>query len=596
MSTSATAAAPSSRTNTSAAASAQKPLRLWPLAIPLAVFWLYTFGCDYVEMTSLQRFLSRLIVHAGLLLFCLVWWLGNRRIARRDKWIAVGLTVAGFFATLFVADKTMSAFGLLFGLCYLFTCGTLWLLLTRQASHAIRWGGLYAIVVLVWAYHGLVRWEGLDGAQNSKYAWRWTTTKEQKFLTERDDSTATTKPTATPPQAAAPLVATPTDWTQFRGPAQNNQIHGVPSADWSAAAPQPIWRHRVGPAWSSVIVIGDNLFTQEQRGEQEAVVCYDAATGNERWVHTDASRFNEPVSGAGPRATPAFQDGNVFTIGGKGVLNCLDAATGKPRWAHNLETDAGAIIPQWGYSNSPFVVDNLVVAYLGGDGDNGLVAYRADSGAEVWRVAAGKGSYSTPQLLTLLGQRQLLLLSERGAISHEIATGRTLWELPLFEVATTPFVQPQAINDHEFLAQTGEGIGLVSVARDVDQWTATKRWTSKALKPSLDDFVVVDGNIYGFDDGIFGCVDLETGKRRWKRGRYGHGQVLLLADAKQLLVISETGEAVLLAANPERLEELGRFKAIEGKTWNHPVIAHGRLYTRNDEELACFALEPTSRR
>ena len=110
------------------------------------------------------------------------------------------------------------------------------------------------------------------------------------------------------------------------------------------------------------------------------------------------------------------------------------------------------------------------------------------------------------------------------------------------------------------------------------------------MKSAYNDFVVLDGSVYGFDKGIFCCVDAATGDRRWKGGRYGHGQVLLLADQKLLLVLGEYGEVHLLAANPDKLEELGKFQALNDKTWNHPVIAHGRLYVRNDREVACYEL------
>jgi outer membrane protein assembly factor BamB len=133
---------------------------------------------------------------------------------------------------------------------------------------------------------------------------------------------------------------------------------------------------------------------------------------------------------------------------------------------------------------------------------------------------------------------------------------------------------------------------LLEVKRDGGAWSVTQRWASQRLKPSFNDFVVHDGFIYGFDNNVFCCLDLQTGKRRWKEGRYDHGQVLLLAEPGLLLVVSERGEAVLLAARPDRHEELGRFQAVEGKTWNHPVLAHGRLYVRNATEIACYELAP----
>ena len=110
------------------------------------------------------------------------------------------------------------------------------------------------------------------------------------------------------------------------------------------------------------------------------------------------------------------------------------------------------------------------------------------------------------------------------------------------------------------------------------------------MKPGFNDYVVWDGFLYGYDGSFFGCLDLETGKKRWKKGRYGNGQVLLLSQSGQLLIVTESGELVLVLADPSDLKELGRIQALEGKTWNHPIVANGRLYLRNAEEMACFEL------
>src|SRR5262249_29600164 len=183
--------------------------------------------------------------------------------------------------------------------------------------------------------------------------------------------------------------------------------HGITIAtDWDTIPPRLLWRQRVGPAWSSVIVVDGRLYTQEQRGEQEAVVCYEAQTGRELWAHGDAARFWESVSGAGPRATPTFADGRIYALGGTGILNCLDAATGERHWSHDIAADAGTRPPQWGFSGSPLVTDGLVIVFAGGDGDKNLLAYRADTGKPAWAAPARGTSYSSPQLVTLAGQRQ----------------------------------------------------------------------------------------------------------------------------------------------------------------------------------------------
>jgi outer membrane protein assembly factor BamB len=336
------------------------------------------------------------------------------------------------------------------------------------------------------------------------------------------------------------------------------------------------------------------LYTQEQRGELEAVVCYDALTGRELWTHTDAARFWESVSGAGPRATPTFADGRIYTLGGTGLLNCLDAATGKRYWSQDIAADAGAKPPQWGYSGSPLVSDGLVIVFAGGEGDKNLLAYHSETGKLAWSAPAGANSYSSPQRAVLEGQRQCLILSDRGLAAVDLATGAVLWKGGAAMPGAPRCVQPHKVGPAQFLVGTYEGasVTLLDVNRQDGAWNVMPHWTSKDLRPEFPDFVVHQGHAYGFDVSIFCCIDLSTGKRCWRGGRYGRGQVILLADQALLLVLSERGEAVLVAANPEQHHELGRFQALDGKTWNHPVIAHGRLYARNAEEMACYELAP----
>jgi outer membrane protein assembly factor BamB len=436
---------------------------------------------------------------------------------------------------------------------------------------------------------GLVRIDGVDSDLQADFHWRWNPSAEDQFLAQQAGRAAE-RPAPGPTPA---LALRPGDWSEFRGAARDGVIHGPQiSTDWNAQPPRLAWRQRVGPAWSSVVVVDGRLFTQEQRGDREAVVCYDAHSGRCLWTHDDAARFWESVSGAGPRATPTFADGRIYALGGTGILNCLDAATGKLHWTRNIAADAGAAVPQWGFSGSPLVVDALVIAFAGGAAGHSLAAYRADTGEPVWTAPAGTLSYSSPQLATLAGCRQCLLLADEGLTAVEPHSGAALWKIGAVMHGAPRSVQPHALGPGQLLVGTLDGYSttLVEVARDGDAWRAERRWTSKDLKPEFPDFVVHQGHAYGFDVNIFCCIDLASGKRCWKAGRYGRGQVVLLADQSLLLVAAENGAVVLLAANPQQPQELGRFPALDGKTWNHPVVVGQKLYIRNAEELACYTL------
>jgi outer membrane protein assembly factor BamB len=389
------------------------------------------------------------------------------------------------------------------------------------------------------------------------------------------------------------VTAKPGDWIGFRGTARDGIVHGAGMAtDWSRTPPTQIWKRVVGPAWSSVIVIGNRLYTQEQRGEKETVVCYDAASGEPVWVHEDAARFEEAVSGVGPRATPTFAKGRIVTLGGTGLLNCLDAETGERRWSRDIKTDSEAKTPMWGFAGSPLLVDDKIVVYAGGATGRSLLAYRLDSGDLAWTAEAGPNSYSSPQSIAVGGTELCLMLTDSGLTAVNPGNGEKLWQTGLVAKGAPRYGQPRLIGTNKLAVAglDGTGVSLIEFAPDSSKWNIKSLWISRDLKPEFPDFVVHEGYAYGFDVSIFCCLDLSTGKRTWKEGRYGRGQVILLADQALLLVVSEGGEAVLLAADPENQKELGRFQALQGKTWNHPVVSASRLYLRNAEEMACYAL------
>ncbi|HXT51659.1 MAG TPA: PQQ-binding-like beta-propeller repeat protein, partial [Thermoanaerobaculia bacterium] len=390
------------------------------------------------------------------------------------------------------------------------------------------------------------------------------------------------------PAPAAEVMAeveTPGEWPGFRGPRRDGAVRGVRIAtDWSVSPPVELWRRPVGPGWSSFAVHGGRFYTQEQRGDDEIVACYDLATGEPLWKHRDAARFWESNAGAGPRGTPTLHDGRVYSLGATGILNALNAADGAVVWSRNAAADTRTEIPGWGFASSPVVFGDLVVVATAGR----LAAYELATGKPRWFGPDGGDGYSSPHRATVGGVTQILLESAVGTISVAPADGAVLWKHD-WPVGTR-IVQPALTADGDVLTTSGGGMRRVAVARGAGGWKVEDRWSSDGLKPYFNDFVVHRGHAYGFDGRILSAVDLADGKRKWKGGRYGNGQLILLPDQDLLLVLSEQGELALVKATPDQFTELAKFPAIQGKTWNHPVLAGDVLLVRNGEEMAAFRL------
>lgn len=568
-----------------------RKIRVWPGLLLAGAYWAFFIAIGQLGLPITTTFMSRAGAGALLVLLFTISWLTNGTVRLSDRlWVFLALIVGAVTACV-VAKQTLGAFGVLFfGLPVSFAVWAIALLVLRRFSPQHVRAGLICALGLTWGYFMLIRMDGVSGDLEAKIRWRWSPRTEDAYLAERADESAHE---TTVTNLASSVEPKPGDWTIYRGTNRNGEVVGLEiPTDWNASPPELVWKQRIGPGWSSMLVIDGRLFTQEQVGDNEAVTCLDAATGRRIWSHEDQARFWDSQSGAGPRATPAFDAGRLYAQGATGILNCLDAATGEVKWSQDVMKDSSAPLPMWGFSATPLVTEGLVIVFTGAQKGNGLLAYRADDGELAWKAATGPIGYTSPQPVEIDGAILALYLSDAGLVAVEPATGKVAWDYEAPGHGVWRAVQPALVGANRVLIGS-EDLGLVclDVKRTDGAWRAKKHWAARSMKPGYNDFVIRDRHAYGFDGNIFCCVDLETGKRMWKGGRYGHGQVLLLADQGLLLVTCESGEVVLLEASPKAHRELGRFQAIEGKTWNHPAIAQGCLFVRNDEQIACYRLQ-----
>ncbi len=568
-----------------------RPLRLWPGLIVVAILLGMIFIPSWVAPGTYTAFMAMFyapFVGAPLLLG---WWIFFSRAPWLDRLLVPLVAIAVGVAMIYVSDKTMPFGLMLYGIPTICTVWVAWLVLSRGMNWSTRRIGLLSVLVLAWGYFGLIRLDGIEGNMKSAISWRWEPTAEDQFLATKPSKPAPTdvvEPTVTTEE----LTVDAQDWPEFRGVLRDGVLGGVTiSADWTTA-PKLIWKQRIGPGWGSCAVVGERIFTQEQRGKDEFVVCYSMKDGRELWAHSDPSRFEEVVAGAGPRATPTFHNSRIYALGANGLLNCLDAASGKKFWSADAAKVAEATVPVWGFSGSPLVVGDLVIVLLGNPEGKAMLAYDRASGELRWSAGPGSHTYSSPHLATIHGVPQILSMTDAGLTSLDPATGKVLWNFEWVMKDAFRVLQPLVIKDTILIGSNMEGCKLIRVTHDAEQWSTAEVWTSLDLKPNFNDYVLLEGNLYGFDGNVFSCVDLETGKRKWKRGRYGFGQVLLLKEQKLLLVQAESGEVALVEANPKAFVEKGKFPALTGKTWNHPVIVRGKLIVRNAEEIACYDVTP----
>ena len=543
----------------------------------------------------------------------LVWWLFFSRAPWSERLGVLVVTAVALFATSrlvheSIANGMMGMMLIIYSIPLVSLAWVVWAGASRRLGAKLRLASMVASILLACGVMTLLRTGGLTGDGYSDLHWRWTKSPEERLLagpgeeptvpapapvTEQTPEKRAPDPPAEVPTARSVThegAKTDADWPGFRGPKRDGIVPGVRiETDWSRRPPVAVWRRPIGPGWSSFAVRGNLFYTQEQRGDDEVVSCYKLTTGELVWRHRDAARFWESNAGAGPRATPTLSGGRVYTFGATGIVNALDARSGSVVWSRNAASDTHKKVPGWGFASSPLVVGDVVIVATAA----ALAAYDVATGNPRWFGPTDGWGYSSPHLSTIDGVAQVLLLNGEGAISVAPTDGTLLWK---HAWRGDSIVQPAVTANGDVLIGSGSGLNVevgmrrVAVAHGPDGWTAAERWTSIGLKPYFNDFVVHKDHAFGFDGSILACIDLNDGKRKWKGGRYGNGQLVLLPDQDLMLVVSEEGELALVKATPDQYTEVARFQAIEGKTWNHPALVGDTLLVRNSEEMVAFRL------
>lgn len=529
------------------------------------------------------------IAGVSVVVMLLTW---NVLTTRRSAWLAATIAAVVYFGGVVAVLHFYAGPGMPFWqLAAVLAAASAWAYWCAWATviterWSVRLGGLTVLVGLGLLLPSLLKLEGLTGAAKVRFVWAGSAGPREALA----DATET----FSEGWLTEPLVVTESDWPEFLGNRQANHPDRRIRTAWDERPPEEVWRRDVGLGWGSFAVVGSVAITQEQRGDEESVCCYDLATGEPRWVYRVPARFASVLGGDGPRATPTIHDQVVYAIGGTGHLACLEVATGTPRWQVDTLADNDGSVAHHGVCGSPLIVDDLVIVMPTGRAEASLVAYDRETGERRWQAGRWRASYSSPMLAEIQGERQILAFTSEGLEAHAVDDGVLLWSHPFTNDQSTVCAQPVLVpgTDRQILLGLGYGRGstLIEVAKGEDgAWQTDEVWISRDMKTKFTTAVIRDGHAYGLDDGILACIDLATGKRQWKKGRYQHGQVLLVGG--WLLVQAESGELVLVKPSPDGLEEVASLDALSSKTWNNPALAAEYLLLRNSNEAVCLRID-----
>lgn len=469
--------------------------------------------------------------------------------------------------------------------------------------------GLVALIILALA---VLRIERVSGDLVPQFAFRWQARSDSLL-----PPAATIANRTNNQKASSIWNASPDDSPCFLGPQGTASIDGIEiDTTWSRHPPRCIWKRPIGAGWSGFATYGSHAATLEQRGNDEAITCYSIATGEPEWAVSVPARHETVLGGIGPRSTPTIYDGIVYATGATGWLHAIEGNTGKVLWRKDIVADLGidrashAAAVAWGRAGSPLVTEQLVIVPAGGprtefdatedDETNrdpktsryiSLVAYDRTNGDQKWIAGTEQISYASPQLIRLGDRNAVITVNEGHVAAYEIITGHQLWQSvwPGHSNSDASCSQPHILAGDSFFISKGYGIGsaVFSFSQSNSDWTVKPVWQqSNLLKTKFTNVAIHNGYAYGLSDGILECVELSSGKRMWKQGRYGQGQLLRVGAT--LLIQAESGEVVAVPATPEKPSELSRFPALNGQTWNNLCLSGNNLLVRNAEEAACY--------
>lgn len=386
-------------------------------------------------------------------------------------------------------------------------------------------------------------------------------------------------------------------WTQWGGPHRDFSCDSTGLAEeWPADGPRKLWSTEIGPGHSAIVTDGQTLYTMCRRDQSDAVLAFDAKTGQKTWE----TQYEAPVKegmlldfGPGPHSTPLLADGRVFTVGGMAQLRCLDKNTGRILWSHDLMDEMGASHLQRGYGASPIGYGDMVILNVGGT-EVGVAAFRRDSGELVWKSDRFPAGYPSPILASLNGEDHLIVALGNERAGLDPATGKTRWRVTVdkqsYSIMSTPlWVPPDRVF---FTAAYGGGSRLFQIVVQDGQYLAEELWHSTKMKVMHGSVVRIGDYVYG-SSGDFGpaflmAVHLPTGEVAWRERGFAKA-TLLHADGK-LIILDEEGNLALATATPEKLCVHSRVKVLEEKSWTVPTLAGTRLYLRDNRTIMALDL------
>ncbi|MDH3745418.1 MAG: PQQ-like beta-propeller repeat protein, partial [Acidobacteriota bacterium] len=400
------------------------------------------------------------------------------------------------------------------------------------------------------------------------------------------------------PAAAGADEKSKDKWTRWGGPGRDFKApaEGI-AQEWPAAGPKNLWTRELGDGYSAILVEAGRLYTMYRDGEEESVVALDAATGETLWetkYDHDPHENHVTQFGIGPRATPLLVGNQLYTIGVAGRMHCLDKTDGSIVWSRDLwsEEFGGNLLPH-GYSSSPLEYGDTVIALVGGEGKS-VVAFDKKDGSVVWHAQDFQNSYSSPQILEVDGQEQLVTFMAKELVSLDPSNGELLWSYPQ-ENQFQQNINPPILVDgrYLFLSSPQAGAHGLKLTNKEDGTTEVEEvWSSRKIQfyhvTSVGDGDYVYGSSGMRSPAFMSAVNVKTGEIPWRKRGFGKANIVY-ADGR-VVVLDEDGKLYLTTATPEDLTVHSEVELLDRVAWTVPTIVGNTMYVRDKVNVMALDL------
>jgi outer membrane protein assembly factor BamB len=383
------------------------------------------------------------------------------------------------------------------------------------------------------------------------------------------------------------------DWSQWRGPARTGATAAFKAPAMWPERPKQVWKVPAGVGHASPIVAANRVYVFSRIGEQEALTAFDLASGKQVWqqAYNAPYQMNSAATshGKGPKSTPVFNGGRVYTFGISGILTAWQASDGRMLWHKDFAKEFPTTSPDFGVAMSPIVDGNLLIVHVGGSGNGALTAFDVTSGQPKWSWKGDGPAYASPVIADFGGTRQIITQSQRSIVGVSLIEGHLLWQVPFATEYAQNIITPVVVGDLVVYGGVGKSTAAVRVKQTAGKWHAEPAWENADLPLYMSSPVESDGYLFGLSTrnrGQFFCLDPRTGKTVWTtKGREAESAAFV-TTGDLILAVTTEGEVVISRNSPKQFDLVKRYTLADSPVWAHPAVTSGGLVIKDAETLA----------